>query len=323
MNDVEAKVRKFIEDNFLFRDDRAALSDERIAARRRPDRLDRHPRAGRVPRSRLRHRHGGRRDRSGQPRLDRGASSAYVDGKLKQAAAANSPVGSRRAERGRKEQAMRVERFLRDSARRFPDKTALVAGGRRLSFAELDALSDRLAAALVAARARARRPRRRVHGQLLGGGGRDLRGAQGRRRVQPDQPVDQGRQARLRPQQLPRQRAPHPDARSRRWSSEALAECAVGQVHVVAGGGRDSGGGARLARRSPRSAPPGVAGHRPRPRHADLHLGLDRLPQGRDDDAPEHRRRRHLDHHLSREHAPTTSSSTCCRSRSTTASTRC
>jgi acyl carrier protein len=26
MNDVEAKVRKFIEDNFLFRDDRAALS---------------------------------------------------------------------------------------------------------------------------------------------------------------------------------------------------------------------------------------------------------------------------------------------------------
>jgi acyl carrier protein len=27
MNDVEAKVRKFIEDNFLFRDDRAALAD--------------------------------------------------------------------------------------------------------------------------------------------------------------------------------------------------------------------------------------------------------------------------------------------------------
>ena len=27
MNEVESKVRKFIEDNFLFRDDRAALSD--------------------------------------------------------------------------------------------------------------------------------------------------------------------------------------------------------------------------------------------------------------------------------------------------------
>jgi amino acid adenylation domain-containing protein len=44
---------------------------------------------------------------------------------------------------------MRVEQFLSDSAKRFPDKTALIAGGRRLSFAELDALSDRLAAALV------------------------------------------------------------------------------------------------------------------------------------------------------------------------------
>ncbi len=44
---------------------------------------------------------------------------------------------------------MRVERFLRDSAARFPGKTALVAGGRRLTYAELDALSDRLAAALA------------------------------------------------------------------------------------------------------------------------------------------------------------------------------
>ena len=43
---------------------------------------------------------------------------------------------------------MRVERFLKDSAKRLPDKTALVAGGRRMSFGELDAASDRLAAAL-------------------------------------------------------------------------------------------------------------------------------------------------------------------------------
>jgi amino acid adenylation domain-containing protein len=45
---------------------------------------------------------------------------------------------------------MRVEQFLRDSARRFPDKIALVAGGRRVSYRKLDAMSERLAAALVA-----------------------------------------------------------------------------------------------------------------------------------------------------------------------------
>ena len=44
---------------------------------------------------------------------------------------------------------MRVEDFLRDSARRLPAKTALVAGKRRLTFAELDVMSDRLAAALA------------------------------------------------------------------------------------------------------------------------------------------------------------------------------
>jgi long-chain acyl-CoA synthetase len=45
---------------------------------------------------------------------------------------------------------MRVELFLRDSAARHPGKTALVAGGRRLSYAEFDALSDALAATLIA-----------------------------------------------------------------------------------------------------------------------------------------------------------------------------
>jgi long-chain acyl-CoA synthetase len=44
---------------------------------------------------------------------------------------------------------MRVEQFLKDSAQRFPAKTALVAGGRRVSYAELDAMSDRLAAELA------------------------------------------------------------------------------------------------------------------------------------------------------------------------------
>lgn len=45
---------------------------------------------------------------------------------------------------------MRVERFLTDSARRFPDKVALVTDGRRVTYAELDAASDRVAAALAA-----------------------------------------------------------------------------------------------------------------------------------------------------------------------------
>ncbi len=37
---------------------------------------------------------------------------------------------------------MRFETFLRQSAQRFPDKTALVAGGRRLTYSQLDDLSD-------------------------------------------------------------------------------------------------------------------------------------------------------------------------------------
>jgi long-chain acyl-CoA synthetase len=43
---------------------------------------------------------------------------------------------------------MRVEHFLRASAERFADKLALIAGNRTLTYGELDALSDRLAAVL-------------------------------------------------------------------------------------------------------------------------------------------------------------------------------
>ncbi|HXI37469.1 MAG TPA: class I adenylate-forming enzyme family protein, partial [Burkholderiales bacterium] len=45
---------------------------------------------------------------------------------------------------------MRVEHFLRDSARRFPGKTAIVAGERRVSYATLAADAARVARALRA-----------------------------------------------------------------------------------------------------------------------------------------------------------------------------
>lgn len=43
----------------------------------------------------------------------------------------------------------RIEGYLTASARKFGDKVALVAGGRRLTFSELDQLSDRIAVALT------------------------------------------------------------------------------------------------------------------------------------------------------------------------------
>ena len=43
---------------------------------------------------------------------------------------------------------MRVEDFLKESAGRYGDKTAVIAGATRLSYAALDAASDRLAARL-------------------------------------------------------------------------------------------------------------------------------------------------------------------------------
>lgn len=45
---------------------------------------------------------------------------------------------------------MRVEQFLRAGARDHGDKIGLIAGGRRLSYAEIDDLSDRLASSLEA-----------------------------------------------------------------------------------------------------------------------------------------------------------------------------
>ena len=44
---------------------------------------------------------------------------------------------------------MRFEQFLRDSARRLPDKTALITQARRLTYSQLDDLSDELAQGLI------------------------------------------------------------------------------------------------------------------------------------------------------------------------------
>src|ERR1051326_4476644 len=56
---------------------------------------------------------------------------------------------SARSRRPEATQEMRVEQFLRDSARRCGDKVALVAGGARVTYGELDRASDRLAGALA------------------------------------------------------------------------------------------------------------------------------------------------------------------------------
>jgi amino acid adenylation domain-containing protein len=44
---------------------------------------------------------------------------------------------------------MRFERYLRASAEQFPDKVALIASGRRLTYSQLDDLSDELAQGLI------------------------------------------------------------------------------------------------------------------------------------------------------------------------------
>ena len=43
---------------------------------------------------------------------------------------------------------MLVQRFLEDSARQYPAKTALVCGGQRLTYQEIEAAANRLAHAL-------------------------------------------------------------------------------------------------------------------------------------------------------------------------------
>ena len=221
---------------------------------------------------------------------------------------------------------MRVEDFLRDSARRLPDKTALVAGRPAADFrrarrhvrppgggARPSAVSRAATASSCSWRTRSRRWSRcsRCSRRAASSARSTLR----RRPTSSPSFSTTAAPARS----SPRQRVlPVPP-------SMAVARSASVKFVVLAGGGRRRSPSAASPsrRRSPIPAAAGDARHRPRSRDAHLHLGLHRLSQGRDDDAPQHRRGGDLDHHLSRERARTTSSSACCRSPSTTASTRC
>src|SRR5262249_51862503 len=59
------------------------------------------------------------------------------------------PLPRKRGRDSERPSNMRIEEFLRDSARRCGDKIALVAGDARVSYRELDLASDRLAGALA------------------------------------------------------------------------------------------------------------------------------------------------------------------------------
>ena len=170
------------------------------------------------------------------------------------------------------------------------------AGAERLAYSELLDRSLRLARALQDLGARARRPRRDLHGQLGRLRHRRLRGHARRRRLRRRQPADEGGQAPVRPRRLRGGRRPHggqpdpncagrgrfgPERQGRRGSRSARGRRGRARLR---GGHRLGGAGAARRRHDPG-----------RPRGAHLHVGEHGLPEGRDDDPPEHglRRREH------------------------------
>ena len=120
--------------------------------------------------------------------------------------------------------------------------------------------------------------------------------------------------------------ARHPEQPRQRTAAEALADAPSVKLSVAARRLRRSGAPRApciRAKHSPQRRSRLSCRDRPRSRHDHLHLGVDRLPERRDDDAPEHRRARRLDHDLSREPRGRRHPRTSCRSPSTTGSTRC
>ena len=171
---------------------------------------------------------------------------------------------------------MRVERFLQVSARHFPDKTALVAGGRRLSFGDLDALSDRLAATLVQ-RGLVRGERVVVFmdncWEAVVGMFAVLKAGGVFSPINPSTKADKLAYVinNCRASAILTQQRVMPVV------DQALAECP--SVTFVAGGGAAASSlcAWTSAALTAGVAAAGVRRHRHRPRHAHLHLGLDRL----------------------------------------------
>ena len=217
----------------------------------------------------------GRRDHRGELRLARGPR----------------PVRREQARRGGLGMAVRtLDDHLRASAARTPDKIAIVAGDRRVSYGELDRLADGIAGGLIASgiergdRVGVFLPNTvegaaSIYGVLRAGAG-----------VLAAQPDDEGREARPGAGRCRRRRGSSARARtaaSSRTRAAFAPSAAHGRVRRRRPGRRRA---VRAARRARGAAL--AARDRHRPRRADLHLGLDGQAEGRDADAPEHDLRR-------------------------------
>ena len=163
--EVEQQVRQFIDDNFLFRGDSDSLARRRVAARRRADRFDRHARAGRLHRDRVRDPRRRCRDRAGEPRFDRDDH-----GLCHRQAGRHGAIGSRltaatRGTQGAKRCGSRT--FCATAPGGCRARSRSSAGKRRLTFARARRHVRPPGGGARPARHRARRPRRRVHGELF------------------------------------------------------------------------------------------------------------------------------------------------------------
>ena len=205
---------------------------------------------------------------------------------------------------------MRVEDFLRSSAARSPGKVALVAGKERLTFRDIDVASDRLAATL-AAHGVARGDRVVVFMDNCAEAVVAIFAALKAGAI--FSPVNASTKADKLAYILNNSEAAALVTQHRLLgvAADALADAPSVRLTIAAGGQEAPALPGAMHWRDALAAEPHAAArgrHRYRPRHDHLHVGLDRLAEGRDDDASQHRRRRRLDHLLSWEPTPTTSS---------------